>query len=125
MKTHDLAKAFRLLARTLQDMPNMPVEDLLYSLRRRRPDTSSIPMALSTLVALSDFDKGQWIDLIHEYDFPIEVRPRDASRDILGKLLSHLEQSPESRRKLRSASNKSRSESSPELARALQFLLKP
>jgi hypothetical protein len=81
-------------------------------------------MALSTLVALSRFDKAQWLDIIQQYNFPIEVRPRDASRDILGKLLNHLEQDSESRQRLSVDAQKGRSDTSPELMKALQLLLK-
>lgn len=57
------------------------------------------------------------------HGFPIDVRPRDASRDIIGKLLKFLEENPDARNRLNHAAQKGRSETSPELARALQLLL--
>jgi hypothetical protein len=105
-------------------MPDQDLDGLRFGLRRPRPDAASIPMALSTLVALSRFDKAQWLEIIDQYDFPIDIRPRDASRDILGKLLNHLEQNPESRNRLSVEAQKGRSDTSPELMKALQLLLK-
>lgn len=123
MKTHELAKALNLLATILRNGPDQNLDDFRLDQRRSKPDPSSIPMALSTLVALSQFDKSQWLNIIRQYGFPIEVRPRDASRDILGKILTHLEQDAEARRRLSSDAQKGRSDSSPELMRALQLLL--
>lgn len=125
MKTHDIAKMLTALAQVLRSGPNQTLDELASTgLKRPEPNPESIPMALSTLVALSDFDKSQWLKLIQEYNFPIEVRPRDASRDILGKILKHLEQNPESRSKISNAAQKKRDDTSPELVKALQFLLK-
>lgn len=125
MKTHDVAKILSTLATALRSAPNQTLEELASTPSKKKPDAESIPIALSTLIALSDFDKGQWLNLIQEYGLPIEVRPRDASRDILGKILKHLEQNPDARKKLVQSTNKDRSETSPELLRALQFLLNP
>ncbi|MEQ8594706.1 MAG: hypothetical protein RIC04_13620 [Parvibaculum sp.] len=124
MKTHEIAKLLMSLARALQSAPNQTLDDLASGGRKRRaPDPDEIPVALGTLVALSDVDKNQWYKLIQENNFPIEIRPRDASRDVLGKLLRFLEQNPEARKKL-TKSRVERSSTSPELARALQFLLR-
>jgi hypothetical protein len=125
MKTHDLAKQLVTLSKALRQLPNMPVEDLgLATPHRRSIEPSSIPVALSTLVALNDIDKRQWIYFIHENGFPIEIRPRDASRDILGKLLKFLEQNPEARGRLTSAAQRERTSTAPEIRRALDLLLK-
>jgi hypothetical protein len=124
MKTHELAKALTTLSNLLRSAPDQELDGVRLGLRRPRPDAASIPMALSTLVALSRFDKAQWLEIIEQYKFPIDVRPRDASRDILGKLLNHLEQNPESRNRLTVDAQQNRSETSPELMKALQLLLK-
>lgn len=126
MKTHDLAKALETLARVLRSAPNLPVEELQDQIgsSRRHPEPSEIPLALSTLVALADIDKGQWIDFIRVNSFPIDVRPRDASRDVVGKLLRYLEQTPEARKKITNIAAHARSQTSPELQKALDFLLK-
>jgi hypothetical protein len=114
-----------MLANVLRNAPDQPLDDFFMRPRRRNtPDPANIPMALSTLVALSDFDKMQWMTFIHEHGFPITIRPRDASRDIIGKLLRYLEENEDARRKLTNSAQKTRSETSPELMRALQVLLK-
>jgi hypothetical protein len=126
MKTHDLAKHLTSLTKALRQLPNMDLEDLGFA-EAKRPrvvDQSSIPVALSTLVALNDIDKRQWLSFIDENQFPIDVRPRDASRDILGKLLRFLEQNPEARGRLTNSAQRERTSTAPELRRALDLLLK-
>jgi hypothetical protein len=126
MTTHEVAKILTVLAQALRHAPNQPFDEFLGTIgRQRAADPSSIPVALTTLVALSDFDKQQWINLIRECDFPIQVRPRDASRDIIGNVLRHLENNADSRKRLSAAAQGTRSKTSPELVRALQFLLRP
>jgi hypothetical protein len=125
MKTHEVAKTLSLLAQALRNGPNVPLEQLGRSgSLRTKPDPSSIPMALSALVALSQFDKAQWRAMVKEYGFPIEVRTTESTRDIVGKILRHLEQDEDARRRLRSAAQRSKSDISPELMNALNFLLK-
>lgn len=124
MKTHEIAKALQILANALRRGPDQPIEDFARGARHRPGiKAGSVPAALSALVALADFDKAQWQAFIEEYKFPIDVRPRDASRDILGKLLKFLEENPEARRRLRNPP-KERSDISPELVDALRHLLK-
>lgn len=125
MKTHELAKALMLLARALEKIPDQSLDEFVQDLRSTPVARSSnIPVALSTLVTLSAFDKAQWEALIEENRFPIQIRPRDASRDVLGKLLTFLEQNPDARQAMVATVSKERSKASPELMRALQQLLK-
>jgi len=81
-----------------------------------------IKIGLSHLVALSRIDKQEWINLVRENHFSIDLRPRDSSRDVLGKLLKYLENNAEARQKLRQVTPWNRS--SPELLKALGTLLK-
>jgi hypothetical protein len=125
MKTHEIARTLSLLAQALKEAPDQTLNELVSGNARPKPNPASIPTALSTLVALSDFDKKQWQSFIIEYGMPIQVRPRDASRDIIGKILKYLEQSPEARRRVQNAvTQRPRSDISPELMSALQLLLK-
>lgn len=125
MKTHEFAKALDLLSRLLKRNKSIELQYLELSDRLgAEVSGASIPIALSTLVALSKFDKTQWLEVIRLYEFPVEIRPRDASRDILGKILKHLEESPDARLKLASQANRSIGKTSPELLSALQLLLK-
>jgi hypothetical protein len=79
---------------------------------------------LSALVALSKFTKPQWETVIREYRLPIPVLRTESTRDVVGKILRHLEQNPESRRRVRMAAERVRSDISPELMNALDSLLK-
>ena len=124
LTTHDVARLLTRLAHLLRSGPNVALDALQSSLRvRASRDPAQIPVALSTLVSLSEFDKQQWLNFIDEYKFPIAVSPKDSSRNILGKLLSYLETDSEARKRLTTAAQRTRPETSPELVRALQFLL--
>jgi hypothetical protein len=125
MKTHEVARVLSLLAQTLRKGPNVTLEGLAnLSTLSGKPKTSELPVALSALVALSKFSKPQWEAVIKEYKLPIQVRPTESTRDVVGKILRHLEQDAESRRRLRTAAQKARPDISPELMNALDFLLK-
>jgi hypothetical protein len=126
MKTHEVAQILISLARALRRGPNVSLEGLanLETLRGGNPKAPDLPVALSALVALSKFSKSQWEAVIKEYRLPISVRPTESTRDIVGKILRHLEQDAEARRRLRTAAQRSRSDISPELMNALDFILK-
>ena len=125
MRTHELEKALLALSRALEKTSDQPLDQLINDIRSTSKEhPGNIPVALSTLVALSAFDKTQWEAVIQENKFPIQIRPRDASRDVLGKLLTYLEQNPAARQAMVAAAGKERSKASPELMRALQQLLK-
>ena len=88
-----------------------------------RQRSASLALNLATLAALSRIDKHEWIDFIEQHRFPIEIRPRDAARDILGKLLKFLEEEPAAIEYLQHRAQ-SESVAPPELSRALRALLK-
>lgn len=124
MKTHEVASILSALATALRKGPNVPLDELGSSVKRSKPNPEGIPLALSTLVALADFDKSQWLTFIRENSLPVDVRPRDASRDIIGKILNYLAENPEARQRLSNTAKSTRSETSPELMRALDLLLR-
>lgn len=126
MKTHDLAKVLSQLVKLLRDGPNVELEHLGDILARSLGGDISgrIAVNLSTLVELSRIDRKQWRAIISEHGFPIEIRQRDASRDILGKLLRYLEENPSARERLRASVAKRAGQASPELMRALDVLLR-
>lgn len=125
MKTHDLAEALEHLARMLRAGPNTLLSKIRFDGGRDAPSEHQIAVNLTTLAELSKVDKAQWIQLIRHYSLPIEVRPRDASRDILGKLLRFLEDHPDARRSLRNrVVHEQSTGASPELLRALSVLMR-
>jgi hypothetical protein len=121
-----LAQALSTLARILKSGPNVELEQLRFKDLFGGPhSTQELELNLSTLVSLSSVDKSRWIELIHENRFPIEVRARDGSRDVFGKLCSYLDANPQAQEQLKaSVSRSSTQTSSPELMRALSTLLK-
>jgi hypothetical protein len=130
MKAHDLSKALLTLSKILKAGPDVDVEDWSL-LGRSAPTTktanlkeSDIPAALYTLVKLNDVSKSQWLSLMKEYNIQIEIRPRDANRDIVGKILNYLAANPMTRENLLKTGSKKNVTESTELANALNLLLK-
>lgn len=130
MKSHDFAKQLTIMAKILKSGPNTELEDLdlsqIISIRNNKAhniNQNDVPKALSMLVGLNDVKKSQWVELIEDYSFKIEIRPRDATRDIIGKLLNYLSQNQEEREKLTGKKTKKNNNSSAELADALSILL--
>lgn len=130
MKSHDFAKQLTMMAKILKNGPNielheLDMQDFKYKSNYYSPkvEQNDIPKALCMLVGLNDVSKSQWITFIHDYDLPIDIRPRDATRDIIGKLLNHLSQNREARERLSGKKNKKVSSSSSDLADALSILL--
>lgn len=132
MKTHELANALKTLASALKSGPDVDLHDLKGLLNLGSGGTpylsaptqsGDLPIALSALLSLSRIDKQEWIKLIKDLGLDIEIRPRDASRDIVGKVLRILEGDPDARMRLSRKVNSRETPSSPELARALSSLL--
>jgi hypothetical protein len=125
MKTHELAKSLRLLASLLEISDNIPLEEVtVTAISGSKLNSSQMAVSLTTLVELSRVDKQQWLAFIKELGFPIEVSPRDGSRNVLGKLLSYLETNKDARDKLKTKAASKGSEASPELMKALSSLMK-
>jgi hypothetical protein len=131
MYTHELAEALKKLANALKNSPNVDIGELSTLLNPMTHVASNhssgksedLPIALSALVSLSRVDKTEWIKLIGDLGLSVEIRPRDASRDILGKVLRILETEPEARERLQRRVSNREAQGSPELARALSSLL--
>ncbi len=125
MKTHELAKALRTVACLLEKSTNVALDEVAFTTTTAaKLNNSQMAVSLSTLVELSRVDKQQWLVFIKDLGFPIEVRPRDASRDILGKLLNYLESNEAARQTLKTKAASKGAEASPELMKALSSLLK-
>lgn len=132
MYTHELADALKQLSTALKRGPNIDVGGLpsIFDMAPPRVVKTTIvgksedlPIALSALLSLSRVDKQEWIALIGDLGLNIEIRPRDASRDILGKVLKRLESDPEARTQLQRRVSSRTKQASPDLARALSSLL--
>jgi len=130
MKSYDFAKQLTLMAKILKNGPNVELDEIEISTLTSSISSSSmevkqseVPKALSVLVGLNNVKKSQWLNLINEYEFPIEIRQRDANRDIIGKLLKYLSENQEARDRLSGKKLKKTTSSSSELADALSILL--
>lgn len=130
MKTHEFAKLLMTMAKVLRSGENVEIENFRMPSFSPLPSdsavvkTEDIPQALNMLVGLNNVPKIEWIALIDAFNFDIEVRPRDANRDIYGKLLKYLSDFPEERRRLVGRKEKQPVGVSNELADALTLLLK-
>lgn len=133
MRAHEFANYLNKLARILKQGPDFDFEQMhevdsfsRYAERKVQMSygkTENLPVALEALLSLSRIDRSAWKDLILELGLPIDIRPRDASRDILGKVLRLLEIDPEARERLTRRTKHSGDRASPELMRALSSLL--
>lgn len=128
MKSHDFAKHLNLMAKVLRSGPNVELDEFWFQPSGLRDgprlNESQIPAALNALVGLNDVRKEQWLDLIDEFGLNIEIRPRDANRDIVGKLISFLAKNPDARERLKGKPIRKKAGTSAELADALNTLLK-
>lgn len=122
MKTRALARSLRLLADWLEQFPDQNLEGLVLDRADTRQKSASLALNLATLAALSRIDKAEWINFINQHGFPIEMRPRDATRDILGKLLKFLEEEPSAIEYLQDRAHTD-SVAPPALSQALRALL--
>lgn len=124
MKTHEFATALNMLSRLLKAGPDIELAELRPEDLSRRKSSQELAVNLNTLISLSSVDKARWLDLIAEHKFPIDIRPRDGSRDVLGKLFSYLEDNPAAQERLKNTASRTNDKESPELMKALSTLLK-
>lgn len=124
MKSHELARSLRMLADLLESSPNTDLSRLQIDAPTKKSDNQEIAVNLATLAALSQIDKQQWVEFAEEYNIPLDVRPRDASRDVIGKLLKYLESNPDEQERIKKPREGSGDGNSPELMKALSILLR-
>ena len=123
MKTHDLAKALTQLGKVLRALPNQDVDDLGANFGGQQRATSAAEgINLSALAALSKYNRVDWERVVREFELPVELRPRDGARDIMGKILAYLADNSSERERIARKSSLSSGEPS-ELSSALKFLL--
>lgn len=123
MKTHDLAKALTALSKVLRSLPNQELESFSKEIENfNSSKVGDVGISLSTLAAFSKYGKNDWQNVIYDFDLPIEIRPRDAARDVMGKILSYLAENDAERERV-ARKNSQMSKGSSELSNALSFLL--
>ncbi|RJQ67305.1 MAG: hypothetical protein C4519_24220 [Desulfobacteraceae bacterium] len=123
MKTHAFAKALRQLAHVLESGPNVDIANLQFQDQTQKTiDPKEVALSLTTLISLSRISKQEWVDLINNYKFSINLGPRDSARDIIGKLLRYLDKHPEAIDMLKKKAHEGNKEPTA-LSRALDVLL--
>jgi hypothetical protein len=70
---------------------------------------------------MASYNKAELLDLARQLNIPLQVRPADAVRDVLGKLLKYIQENPDFRNRLVHA-NPETAEGS-RLAHALAILM--
>lgn len=130
MKTHEMARYLIMLGNMLKRGPNVEMNEsdslsVGSSFNDEvRLSAEEIPHTLHLLIGLNQVSKNQWLDLVEEFGFDVDIRPRDANRDILGKLLKYFGERPDEREKLIGKKGKKPISGSADLAAALTLLLK-
>lgn len=131
MKTHDLAKALNHLSRVLRAGPNIELDNLvnLNTYVDSRPPKKAVSeevdrgAALVLLSEMANYSKKELIELAGMLDIPLEVRPADAVRDVLGKILKYINDNPETKTRLSNPKSEKQSPKISTLSRALAILL--
>jgi hypothetical protein len=126
MKTHELADALAVLVKILKEGPNIPLSESKITVEDKSSSRKydEIAVNLTTLSALSQIDKKEWINFAKESGIPLGIRPRDASKDIIGKIMRYLKEHPEEKSKFKKGNKALLGTGSPELLKALSILLK-
>lgn len=121
MKTHDLAKALQYLSKILRGLPNQELDGLGAALGGK--PRQNVGISLSALAALSKYNKLDWEQIVRDFELPLEIRPRDGARDVMGKIITYLAENDAERERVARKSSSGDSEQPSELSNALHFLL--
>lgn len=124
MKAHKVAEILNQLARILKESPNEEIELLrIGATKKRELSKDEIALNVSTLLSLSKISKNTWKVFINDNSWPIEVKDRDSSRNLIGKILKYLETHPDALKDLQRKTSKRSGRASTELLNALSSLL--
>lgn len=137
MKTHELAKALTQLSRVLKAGPNIDFEELTnlstYLTAKKPPrasqkrsvesGVSEKGAGLAVLAQMANYNKRDLIDLAKALEIPLEVRPADAVRDVLGKILKYINENPNVQERLASPNAMESPASTSNLTKALSILM--
>lgn len=128
MKTREVSKVLYTLARLLDTCPNMEIDQAIGRVEKapknKQMSSEALVVNISTLLKLSAIDKQQWLDFAKSNGISLELRPRDASRDVLGKIFKYLENNPEALAKIERRVESVSPTISVELANALRLLMR-
>jgi len=124
MKAHKVANVLNQLAVILREAPNEEIEMLkMGATKVRELSKDEIALNVSTLLSLSRINKNTWKLFISDNNWPIDVKGRDSSRNLIGKILKHLETHPDALKDLQRKTTERSGRASRELLNALSSLL--
>lgn len=130
MKTHELAKSLNILSRLLLNGPNVYLDELeemssYVSAEKRRNATlkGNEGAALALLANLASYTKTQWVEIINEFGLDVPIKKTDSTRDLLGRILKHLNDNQTAKDKLVQGVQRGKANVSPELMKALSILM--
>jgi hypothetical protein len=130
MKTHDLAKSLNYLSRVLRAGPNIELEEMVnlstyVDSRPQRSGSDEVDRgaALVLLSEMANYNKKELIEVAHALKIPLEVRPADAVRDVLGKILKYISENPSVKERLAGPAASPESAKVSSLAKALAILM--
>lgn len=122
MKTHELAKALQHLSKVLRALPNQELDSLGASFTGTSAQ-QNVGISLSALAALSKYNKLDWEQVVRDFELPLEIRPRDGARDVMGKIITYLAENDAERERVARKSSPLNPDRPSELSNALHFLL--
>ena len=124
MKIHELASALKKLANILESQENVELDQLnMRSQKKEKLNNKEIAVNVHTLAALSTLKRSEWIQFIYDSNIDLKINRRDSTRDIVGKLMKHLQDNPNAIKGIKNkAVTKDKQQS--DLIQALDLLLK-
>lgn len=122
MKTKEVIKTLKLLTSLLEASNKDIIEDI-FTKKANNFSHEQLIVNIDTLIKLGSIDKNQWIDFAKANSINIDVRPRDASRDVLDKILKYIEKNPDVQKIIAKKAENVSSMHSPELTNALKILM--
>ena len=87
-------------------------------------NVGGMALGIATLVQLTKFSKTEWVSFINEHDLPISYSQRDSSRNLIGKIMSHLAAHQDALDRVSRSIDSGTDPSSKRLNEALRVLLK-
>lgn len=125
MKSHELAKALNELVNILKAQPSVELSKMKLSASPpvQKLGTNQIAVSLDVLISLATIDKSEWLNFAKEMKLPLEFRPRDGSRDILGKIFKYLEENRDAREMVKARVRQKSLEGSASVMKALSLLI--
>jgi hypothetical protein len=124
--TLELAGFLEELAKILRRLPESSLDSASRRPSLSAPDKPRTPSKSEidqlSFARMSKYTKKELFELIEENQIPVSVRAKDSAENVLKRLQRYLQENSQSKRRIRNQVAHGRT--SPELTRALSYLLK-